>query len=210
MNFIARKLEEFGQNPRTFSGEALFFVARFFVLILLIQAPLWIVFSLLNSFFPSQPATAGPAPLSPVIFLIIVPFMLYMWFAVLTVMSLVGSWFWLARKFRAPQNYKPQQIARAQTGNVGVVSMNNVLNVGAAPEGLYLSLFRLFAFMQPPLLIPWSEIVAARQKKFLFHDQLWLTVGQPKLATIVLAKPKSVQLVFPYVAPVLKTRHTDN
>ena len=45
-----------------------------------------------------------------------------------------------------------------------LMNYNNVLTIGASPEGLYLASMFLFRFMHHPLLILWSEIKVQRVK----------------------------------------------
>jgi hypothetical protein len=59
---------------------------------------------------------------------------------------------------------------RMQSGQMRwLANYNNVLTIGASPEGLYLASMFLFRFMHPPLLVPWSEIKVRRKKGWVFE-----------------------------------------
>jgi hypothetical protein len=205
MNFITRQLEEFGQNPRTFPVEVLLSILRFIMSVVLALAPLTLFMGFIIKAAPFGPIVPGTKLTTPQLLLIFIPFFLLLWLAVLLQPGLGGNWFWLARRYRAPRNYKPETLFLWQSGAISTMNANNILKVGAAPEGLYLALFWPFAFLHPPLLIPWEKIVAARRKKWMGREMLILTVGEPKQATIMLQKSKSIELVAPYVAQVMKT-----
>jgi hypothetical protein len=203
MNFLARQLESYGQNPQTFWGETMLTIARNILLIVLAMVPVWLYFALVWPQLPLTPAGGKPQPLTPQIALLLLPFFLYLPLAVFVVLSVIGGWRRLARQFRAPKNFKNGQLFRWQNAQVGGVNFNNSLNVRVANEGLHLSLPILFSFMHPPLLIPWTEIKAARQRKLLFRSALLLTIGQPKIVTIAFPESRLTQAILPYVQSVI-------
>ena len=46
---------------------------------------------------------------------------------------------------------------------------NNILTVGADPDGMYVSVFVLFRFGHPPLFIPWEDVSAEAKRVWLFN-----------------------------------------
>lgn len=203
MNFLTRQLEACGQKPETLLREILFFIAREVVLALVIFGPIFSYFWLVSSLWPVAPANAKPQPLTKETFFLLVPFFIYLPLAVMGTLAVTSGWRTLARKFRAPKNFRSGHLFIFQNAQVGVVSFNNILNVRVAGEGLHLSLPFLFAFMHPPLLIPWEEIKAARQRKFLFRRVLLLTIGEPKIVTIAFPESRLTQAILPYVQTVI-------
>jgi hypothetical protein len=69
-----------------------------------------------------------------------------------------------------------------------LANYNIVLTLGVSPQGLYLASMFLFRFMQPPLLVPWSEIKVRRKKGWVF-EYVILTMGH-KLAIPLLIRAK--------------------
>ena len=202
MNFLARQLEYYGQNPQTFWREALFTLVRFVLLMVLAMAPVWLYFALLIPGLSPTPTGGKPQQLTPQILLLMLPFFFYWPLAVIGILSAIGGWPRLARQFRAPENFQSGQLFRWQSAQVGIVSSNNILKVRVAEEGLHLSLPWLFSFMHPPLLIPWTEIKAARQRKLFFRSALLLTVGEPKIVTIGFPESRLTQAILPHVQAV--------
>jgi hypothetical protein len=203
MNFLARQLEAYGQTPQTFWRDAFLTIARFIFLTVLVMVPVWIYFALVFPQLSTAPPGGKPQKLTPQIALLLLPFFLYLPLAVFAVLSVIGGWRRLARQFRAPKNFKSGQLFRWQNAQVGGVNFNNSLNVRVASEGLHLSMPILFSFMHPPLLIPWIEIKAARQRKLLFRSALLLTIGQPKIVTIAFPESRLTQAILPYVQSVI-------
>lgn len=203
MNFLARQLESYGQTPQTFWRDAFLTIARFIFLIVLVMAPIWLYFGLVFSLLPLTPAGAKPQPLTPAIGLLFVPFFLYLPLAIVGMLSVASGWRRLAHRFHTPKNFKSGQLFRWQNAQVGGVNFNNILKVRVAKEGLHLSMPILFSFMHAPLLIPWAEIKAARQRKLLFRSALLLTIGQPKIVTIAFPESRLTQAILPYVQSVI-------
>jgi len=86
-----------------------------------------------------------------------------LWAVVIVTLSRVGGWHVLARRYTARQPFTGQ-LHRGCSGRLGFVNYNKCLSLGASEQGLYLSVPRFFAFAHPPLLIPWSDIRATRDK----------------------------------------------
>ena len=106
----------------------------------------------------------------PAAFAAIFPiYLLCLWFLVAAIISFVGGWFSLAKVYRtrAPFNGTKWKM---QSGQMRwLANYNNVLTLGASPEGLYLASMFLLRFMHPPLLVPWSEIKVRRKEGWMFE-----------------------------------------
>ncbi|HEX8835029.1 MAG TPA: hypothetical protein VF719_12550, partial [Abditibacteriaceae bacterium] len=95
------------------------------------------------------------------------------------------------------------QLFRWQSGSVGVANYGRVLVVRVAPAGLYLACIFPFRLMHPPLLIPWNEVKAVRRKRIFFRRTTWLTIGSPKLVTVVLENPKIAEAAESWLPPAV-------
>ena len=106
----------------------------------------------------------------PSVFVAIFPiYFLCLWFLVAATISFVGGWFSLAKLYRTRVPFNGAKW-RMQSGQMRwLANYNNVLTLGASPEGLYLASMFLFRFMHPPLLVPWSAIKVRRKKGWVFE-----------------------------------------
>src|ERR1017187_2136726 len=113
----------------------------------------------------------------PSVFVAIFPiYFLCLWFLVAATISFVGGWFSLAKLYRTRVPFNGAKW-RMQSGQMRWrVNYNNVLTIGARPQGLYLASMFLFRFMHPPLLVPWSEIKVQSRKGWVFESVIF-TLG---------------------------------
>ncbi len=88
-----------------------------------------------------------------------------------------GGWGQLKQRYRVEQP-PGGTIVRWQTVKIGLVTFKQCITVGIADEGLYLSMWRT------TVLIPWSELAAAGETKFLWRRVPVLGVGQPQITTL--------------------------
>lgn len=108
----------------------------------------------------------------PLAFLIGFPLL---WVAVMFVLSRLSGWNALARRYEAPQPFSGEVVRRC-SGTLGWVGYNNSLVLGANEQGLYVAVPRIFAIGHPALLVPWSEIRAARER-VLWADTVAFQLG---------------------------------
>jgi hypothetical protein len=118
------------------------------------------------------------------------------WSFVCWLIALIGGWQRMAGHYRTnnpppPGSKKFDHIF----GMVGVASYRATLNVAVAPEGLYLSVMRIFGVGHPPLLIPWADVRVTGNSYLLLIEGVVVEVGQPKITTLRL--PKGVGEAFP-------------
>lgn len=113
----------------------------------------------------------------PSVFVAIFPiYFLTLWLLVGATISIIGGWFSLAKVYRTWVPFNGTKW-RMQSGQMRwLANYNNVLTIGASPEGLYLASMFLFRFMHPPLLVPWSEIKVRRKKGWVF-EYVTFTMG---------------------------------
>jgi len=98
------------------------------------------------------------------------------WLAASAAVSMMGGWWALSDRY-ATSEPAPLSQKWMVSGALGWTSYNNVLIVGQSEAGLRLSVFPLFRFCHPPLLIPWSEIrcIERTQSLFISSDVLEVT-----------------------------------
>ncbi len=92
------------------------------------------------------------------------------------------DWNHLAKLYRTDEP-PPANLLRFQYGTVGLTYHKGSLNVGVTPQGIYLSIFPLFNFGLPPLLIPWSAIrkIEPANQLFVQRFRLYLTAPDVKI-----------------------------
>jgi hypothetical protein len=94
-----------------------------------------------------------------------------MWASVMFLLSRIGGWSTLARRYRAEQPFTGQRFPYC-SGTLGMVGYNKVLVLGVDERGLHIAVPKIFAIGHPALLVPWSQVKASRKHK------LWVpTVG---------------------------------
>jgi hypothetical protein len=101
---------------------------------------------------------------------------LALWLLVSAVISFIGGWATLAKRFRFEQPFQGQRWT-GQSGQMrGLAGYGNCLTVGCNPDGLYLATMPLFRFRHPPLLVPWNEITVS-QRRILFFRFVRFSLG---------------------------------
>lgn len=104
------------------------------------------------------------------------------WLAVTLLLSRLGGWHRLARRYRSSSPF-PGRIWRFQSAKFNWAGYNNCLSVGGNEAGLYVAPLFLFRLGHPRLFIPWGEIVI-EEKRFLawtFADMRFREVPRTRL-----------------------------
>jgi hypothetical protein len=111
------------------------------------------------------------------LWLIIPCYVLALWLLVSAVISYVGGWTTLAKRFRLRAAFVGERW-KVQSGRMRwIAGYRNCLTVGCSPEGLYLATMLPFQFRHPPLLIPWDEITVSR-RQLAFVDFVRFGLGR--------------------------------
>jgi hypothetical protein len=98
------------------------------------------------------------------LWLILPCYALALWLLVSAIISYIGGWTTLAKRFRMKTSFVGERWA-GQSGQMRwLAGYGNCLTLGCNPEGLYLATMPLFRFRHPPLLIPWEEIAISRRE----------------------------------------------
>jgi hypothetical protein len=89
-----------------------------------------------------------------------------LWLLVSAVISYLGGWTTLAKRFRLRHSFVGERW-HSQSGQMRwIAGYRSCLTVGCNTEGLYLATMPLFRFRHPPLLIPWEEVAIRRRQMF--------------------------------------------
>lgn len=94
------------------------------------------------------------------------------------------NWKRLAKLYRTNQP-APHNLLRMRNGYIGLIYYKATLNVGITSEGIYLSIFPLFSFGSPPVLIPWQAIARIESANRLFVQRYRLYLNSPKMRIIL-------------------------
>ncbi|MBD2354600.1 hypothetical protein H6G41_08145 [Tolypothrix sp. FACHB-123] len=108
----------------------------------------------------------------------------YILIMVIVIFILSVDWNKLA-KYYSTNEPAPANLSRFQYGSVGMAYYKGSLNVGVTPQGLYLSIFILFNFGLPALLIPWSAIKKIEPANQLFMQRFRLYLTKPDVKIIL-------------------------
>lgn len=111
-----------------------------------------------------------------------IPF--FILFMVFLIFVLSADWNKLAKLYSTDEP-APANLSRFEYGTVGMAYYKGSLNVGVTPQGLYLSIFPLFNFGLPALLIPWSAIRKIEPANQLFVDRFRLYLTAPDVKIIL-------------------------
>lgn len=107
------------------------------------------------------------------------------WCFVLFVISWIGGWRRLARRFPAAGRPTGGETYYLLSGSMGMAQARGTLILTIAPAGLYLTNLFLFRPFHPPLLLPWSGVRTLEQRKSLFGGY-WVLVFEDAGTTVEL------------------------
>jgi len=105
------------------------------------------------------------------------------WLAITCLLSLLGGWHSLARKYRSTSRYSGKLFYFASMGlgrGFFPVGYGRCLFVRLNSDGLALSVFPLFRFFHPKLFIPWSAVSDCKRERFWFVNCTAVYVSEPQ------------------------------
>ena len=105
------------------------------------------------------------------------------WIVVLALLSQMSDWPKLAATYRA-QRPPSGKCLPLQGGKIGGVWYRGCLTIYTSEDGLYLSVWPIFRFREPPLFIPWTDIRNRRERRFLWSRLVEFDVGLPPVTTM--------------------------
>jgi len=106
-----------------------------------------------------------------------------MWAGVLAMLSHMSGWSQLAALYRA-QRPPAGRCILMSGGKIGDVWYRGCLTIYTSDQGLYVSVWPIFRFREPPLFIPWSAIRNRRQTRWLWTRMIEFDIGSPPIGTM--------------------------
>ncbi len=110
--------------------------------------------------------------------LAMLPFVLFISILALLLVSKMGGWSDLSRRFRATQAFQGRiwqwKSARMRAG----MGYNNCLTIGSSSEGLYLAVRLIPRFGHLPLFIPWQEVSVLGERTVFFIPMVEMRLGR--------------------------------
>lgn len=104
-------------------------------------------------------------------------FFVALWLLITYWVALLGGWRLLVKRFRATGEFSGPKWSMQSAAMRWLSHYNNVLTVGANPEGLFVVPFVLFRAWHPPLFVPWAEITAQNKTQLFFFKVIELRLG---------------------------------
>jgi hypothetical protein len=105
------------------------------------------------------------------------------WLAICCFLSFIGGWHTLAKRYRSTMSISGKLFSFASMGlghGFFPVSYRSCLFVRLDSTGIALSVFPLFRFFHPKLLIPWSAVSDCKRERFWFMDCTAVYVSEPQ------------------------------
>ena len=116
------------------------------------------------------------------------------WVLTTYVLGLLSGWNFLSKRFRYRGVYYGEkwsfQSARMRT----LIHFGSALTLGADESGLYMAVFPLFRFGNPPLLIPWSEISIIHGERGLIFKKRVLLLGRQETISLSISSSLAATL----------------
>lgn len=120
-----------------------------------------------------------PDPGTPYLFIVFIA----MWCAISSLLSVMGGWFTLSRKFHDHGSPQGKRFFFSSMG-AGLrwfpVNYGGCIIAYLGKGGLRLSVWPIFRIMHPPLLIPWNEITSVTSSKMFFSTLYTVNIGRTK------------------------------
>lgn len=124
-------------------------------------------------------------------------FFVMAWSVVLSLLARLSGWSALAEHYEAADSFEGptrrfQTISMARYRSLPS-NYGNIVNLGADARGLHLSLLLPFRPFHPPLVIPWSDLLAA-PRQVLLWARVELTAARAPEVKIVIPGPTAAWL----------------
>lgn len=120
---------------------------------------------------------------------IVVGFLVFfplMWCLIGWLLSHIGGWDRLAKRFPAKGCTIRGDQHRGLSGRIGPLSYKGVLSLCLNADGFFVSVMPLFRFAHPPLFIPWTEVSSRTPRQFFWLKSEELAIGHPVIPKICL------------------------
>ncbi|HTM46618.1 MAG TPA: hypothetical protein VL137_16800 [Polyangiaceae bacterium] len=127
--------------------------------------------------------------------LIFVVVFLGIWLGANALVSVTGGWRALAQRYRTDLPVMGNVFRFRSARFRNFTNYNNCLTFGAAPQGLYVSVFWPFRISHPPLFIPWTEISGRRFTTYWWFERMELTFPRVPGVTIQLRRKLAEEII---------------
>jgi len=108
---------------------------------------------------------------------IVLPLLPVVWLAASAVVSRLGGWRSLARRFGANDAPRGAVFLNQTVGLAPLVAYRACIHLTVASSGLHLEPMVLLRFMHPPLSVPWSQVASCARNDGVFAKRVTLTFG---------------------------------
>ena len=117
--------------------------------------------------------------------LIVFPiFFTALWVSVTLIMSFVGGWGRVGKRYAAAGPPPHGRALKHVTGMFGLTRYKHVLTVITTDDGLYIENRKVFRLGHPPLFIPFSAIHGARKQTLFFWEYVAFDIDNPPMAGV--------------------------
>ncbi|MDP4623720.1 MAG: hypothetical protein NWT08_01145 [Akkermansiaceae bacterium] len=135
----------------------------------------------------------------PIIIIVCAPFLFVgVWCFVCWIISQVGGWAALAKKFPADGLPSGETLHGESLQLNGFCNYNSVMKMTLSEHGLHLAVMPIFVGHKP-VMIPWSEIHRAVPRNFLWIKQVGFEIGDPKAATMRVLRKTYLRFPLPEI-----------
>ena len=107
-----------------------------------------------------------------------------LWIGITWLMSWIGGWGKIAKKYAATGATPEGAVLKHVTGMFGMTRYKHVLTVITTDTGLYIENRKVFRFGHPPLFIPFAAIRKPRKQTLFFWEFIAFSVDDPPLAAV--------------------------
>jgi hypothetical protein len=123
------------------------------------------------------------------------------WAAILPFAAWFGGWRRLAEEFAAEPGTRGRIVLGSAAMRYGA-HYGGVILLDCRPTGLVLSVRKLFRLAHPPLLIPWSQVVAESTKLLWIFPAMRLELGRDAQIPLTFYNREARDLVASYTGGV--------
>jgi len=102
-------------------------------------------------------------------------FFVGLWLAVTVVLGFLSGWYRLMEHY-PDRPETPVLTLKNQSGTLGLVGMNRILNLSVCPSGLRIGMMRIFGPFSRDFFVPWNALSVNRKDRYLWRTAV-LDIG---------------------------------
>ena len=107
-----------------------------------------------------------------------------LWISITWLMSFIGGWGRVAKRYPAIARPDEGLMLRRVTGMFGMARYKLVLTTITTETGIYIESRKVFRIGHPPLFIPFSAMHGLRKQTLFFWEYVAFDVDEPALASV--------------------------